>query len=331
MKIRKLLSKLSAYILHLYGRSRRTPRKPWTTGENFSDTFRKDIELHARMLKHRNNVVLMSYGGSAVLFIVFAEWMAYYLDMVMHHGFLPLLIRGLFYIATTLALWAFLLRSNRRLVGKLMRENLEHYESILLAYDSALSLKDKYTGGHGRRVAYYATMIAEALGVPPGEVESIRQAALLHDIGKIGIPDKILTKRGKLSTEEISVIQAHPNLGADIVERISGLKEVAPIIRYHHERFDGKGYPARLKGADIPFSARITAVADALDTLTSDRPYRKSLPLAKTLDEIRRCSGTHFDPAIVTIVSEESFVRKLEDVWKQRNEIANSKLKSDYF
>lgn len=291
---------------------------------NTTGSFAKDIKLHARVLEHRDNVVLMIYGGSAVLFIVFAEWMAFYLDMVTHYGFLPLLLRALFYIATTLALWAFLLRSNRRLVGKLMRENLEHYESILLAYDGALSLKDKYTGGHGRRVAYYATMIAEALGIPPGEVEAIRQAALLHDIGKIGIPDKILSKRRKLSREEISVIQDHPNLGADIVERTSGLKEVAPIIRYHHERFDGNGYPARLRGADIPFSARIIAVADALDTLTSDRPYRKSLPLAKTLDEIKRCSGTHFDPVIVSIISKKSFVRKLGNVWKQRNEIANT-------
>jgi len=167
-------------------------------------------------------------------------------------------------------------------------------------------------------------MISEALGLNPQEVEDIRHAALLHDIGKIGIPDKILTKRRKLSSEEISVIQAHPNLGADIAERISGLKQLAGIIRYHHERFDGSGYPAQYSGTDIPFSARIIAVADALDAVTSNRPYRQSLPFAKALEEIRRCSGTYFDPTIVTIVSDESFARKLENTWKQRSLVENT-------
>lgn len=154
-----------------------------------------------------------------------------------------------------------------------MQEKRQGYKSILLAYDSALALKDVYTGGHGHRVARYSRLIAEALGLPDAEVDAVSEAALLHDLGKIGIPDNILTKPDHLTLGEYAEVQKHSAAGAEILHSIPPLRHHAMAVRHHHERFDGSGYPDGLRGQNIPFAARIIAVADAFDALSSNRSY----------------------------------------------------------
>jgi putative nucleotidyltransferase with HDIG domain len=255
----------------------------------------------ARHLQRRDRNILLLYGLSGFVVVGLAERL----------GMAPLLARGIVYLLLTTALWAVLLRANRRLVGNLMRDKQAGYESLLLAYDKALGLKDAYSGGHGRRVALYANRIAGAMGLPQAEANAVREAALLHDIGKIGVADAILTKPGELTAEEFNAIRQHPVRGAEIVEAIPLLSHHAPAVRHHHERFDGSGYPAGLAGHDIPLAARIIAVADVLDALTSDRSYRGSLPLDAAVAEIGRAAGKQFDPEIVGVISSEAFLHDL--------------------
>jgi HD-GYP domain-containing protein (c-di-GMP phosphodiesterase class II) len=250
-------------------------------------------------LQRRDRYALLFYLISGATIMVAGEAAAFYLGIADRYGFIPLLLRGIIYLLLTMALWAALLRVNRRLVTGLMNEKRQGYESILLAYDSALSLKDTYTGGHGRRVAHYTRLIAGAMGLPEAEVDSIGQAALLHDLGKIGIPDRILTKPERLTREEFAVVQKHPAAGADILRTIAPLRRHAKAVRHHHERFDGSGYPDGLRGTDIPVAARIIAVADAFDALGSNRSYRRGVSAEQALDIIAQAGGSHFDPEIV--------------------------------
>jgi len=174
--------------------------------------------------------------------------------------------------------------------------------STIYALAATVDAKDHHTYGHSKKVAQYATRIAEALGYPKERVESIRAAALLHDIGKIGISDQLLRKPGPLSTEEWEPIHAHPNLGVAIVKHVDRLKGSLAAIQYHHERYDGTGYPTGLKGDNIPLDARILAIADAYDAMTSPRPYRnKELTPEQALEELKRCAGTQFDVGIVDV------------------------------
>lgn len=181
-------------------------------------------------------------------------------------------------------------------------ENAKLYEDLKASFQqtikglaSAIDKMDRYTAGHSERVAAYAQVLAIKLGLPEHEVEIARQAALMHDIGKIGCVMN-LNKPGKLSQEEYEVFKKHPGYGKDILEPITFLHPLIPGVHLHHERWDGRGYPLGLKGRDIPLLARIIAVADTYDAMTSDRAYRKALPHEVAVAEILRCASSQFDP-----------------------------------
>jgi diguanylate cyclase (GGDEF)-like protein/putative nucleotidyltransferase with HDIG domain len=176
--------------------------------------------------------------------------------------------------------------------------------SIIYALAATVDAKDHYTYGHSRKVSEYAVSLAEALRLPEDTVHNIRAAGLLHDIGKIGVPDSILTKPEALEQKEWEPIRTHPELGVEILKHVTDLSRCLPAILHHHENWDGTGYPQHLKGEAIPLEARILSVADAYDAITSPRPYRTQLTLKDALGELRRCSGTQFDPALVPVFCE---------------------------
>lgn len=160
--------------------------------------------------------------------------------------------------------------------------------------------KDKYTRGHSDRVSEYSVLIGKKLGLSDEDLNTLKIGGLFHDIGKIGVPDSILLKDTKLSDDEYSQIKSHPSIGAHILSTASIFQNLIPIVKHHHERFDGNGYPGKLKGEEIPFLARIAAVADTFDAMTSKRTYRDALPLEVVISEIEKCSGTQFDPKIAS-------------------------------
>lgn len=172
-------------------------------------------------------------------------------------------------------------------------------EELLLALSQVTDLRDPDVNGHSQNVARYAVLIAQELGLTPERVEAVRKAALLHDIGKLGVPEAILFKPARLNAQEYSVVKQHSALGAEIVDNCRSLRNLAPFIRHHHEWFDGRGYPAGLSGAEIPLEARILSVADAVEAMASDRPYRAGLDGAAILAELHRNMGSQFDPAVV--------------------------------
>ena len=173
--------------------------------------------------------------------------------------------------------------------------------SAIYALASTVEARDPYTYGHSRKVNSYAVALAEAIGLSPDEVSRVSTAALLHDIGKISVPDKVLNKKGKLSEEDWEAIKAHPRLGANIVGNIPNLVPCLSGILYHHERWDGSGYPEGLKGEEIPIEARILCIADSFEAMTSARPYRPALCREKAIKELRRCTGSQFDPYLVEV------------------------------
>ena len=173
-------------------------------------------------------------------------------------------------------------------------------EELLLALANLIDLRDPYVFGHSEHVASYASLIAEELGLTGERVELIRKAGLLHDIGKFGVPESILLKPSQLKAEEYLVIEQHPAIGGEMVEKIHSLQPLVPMIRYHHERYNGKGgYPDGLQGEDIPLEARIICLADAVEAMASDRPYRRAMDNQEINREIRKNSGTQFDPKVV--------------------------------
>jgi putative nucleotidyltransferase with HDIG domain len=174
-------------------------------------------------------------------------------------------------------------------------------DMILQALGDALDLKDRETEGHSRRVTAFTMAIARAMGLPPDQVATIARGAFLHDIGKMAIPDKILNKPGKLDVEEMAIMKEHCFKGYQIVKKIPFLVEASEIVYSHQERFDGSGYPRRLKGNEIPLGARIFSVADTLDAITSDRAYRAARPLSAAREEIQVWSGRQFDPEVVEV------------------------------
>jgi putative nucleotidyltransferase with HDIG domain len=173
------------------------------------------------------------------------------------------------------------------------------YMLTVRALASAVEARDAYLARHAERVADYGLRIAAAAGMQLGENSQIEFGFILHDVGKVAVPDAILFKPGPLTPEERTIIEQHPVRGAEIVRDIEFLGAARDVIRWHHERWDGTGYPDRLAGTDIPLSARVFAVADALDALTSDRPYRRASSLPQARLAIVRDSGTHFDPDVV--------------------------------
>jgi putative nucleotidyltransferase with HDIG domain len=195
-----------------------------------------------------------------------------------------------------------------------LREALQQiersYEVTLQALGAAIDLRDNETAGHSQRVCRYSLEIAQALGWSEKQLSGLARGAYLHDIGKLGIPDGILLKPGPLSTDERTVMQRHVEIGFNLVADIPFLAGAAEIILTHHERYDGSGYPCGLKGDDILPSARIFAIADSFDAITSDRPYRRASSFESGRAIIRNCSGTQFDPQAVN-----AFLAIDEAVW----------------
>jgi putative nucleotidyltransferase with HDIG domain len=172
-------------------------------------------------------------------------------------------------------------------------------QDLIETLAAVIDARDVFTYGHSIRVTSYALAIAKEMGLPEEEREMIRKAGLLHDIGKVGISERILTKKGTLTQDERYILEQHPTLGEEILARVKDMKELADIVGSHHERYDGKGYPYGRKGEEIPLAGRILGVADALDAMLSDRPYRPGMNLLQALIEIRRNAGTQFDPYVV--------------------------------
>jgi putative nucleotidyltransferase with HDIG domain len=198
----------------------------------------------------------------------------------------------------------------------LQEEVRRSYRATLEALLAALDTRDTETEGHSERVAAYTMLIAQQLNLSEAELQHIEYGALLHDIGKIGVPDHILYKPGPLTPEEWEVMKQHPVIGYKMCMKIEMLRPAAPIVLHHHERWDGRGYPYGLNGAEIPLGARIFAIADTLDAMTSDRPYRKALSFAQAREEIERCAGSQFDPELVRVFLElpEEQLRAIREV-----------------
>lgn len=192
------------------------------------------------------------------------------------------------------------------------KELQETYRSTLEALGSALDTRDVGTEAHSRRVHGYALATAREHRVPEADLTDLAHGVLLHDIGKIGIPDAILLKPGPLTPEEWQIMRRHPEIGKALIEKIPFLRGAVPIVFAHHEKWDGTGYPRGLRGADIPLGARIFMVVDAFDAMTFDRPYSRAKPFDVAKVEIKRCAGTHFDPAVV-----ESFFRVPEPLLEE--------------
>jgi hypothetical protein len=187
------------------------------------------------------------------------------------------------------------------------------YEATVSALCQAVETKDFYTRGHSDRVSRGSVMIAREIGMHGERVEALRYAGMLHDVGKLGVPTKVLQKTGKLTEEEYAAIQLHPMRGLDIVREIGFLDEALAGIMHHHERIDGRGYPMGLAGDEIPEFARVLAVADAFDSMTSTRSYRGARPVHQAIAELRKWSGTQFDPAFV-----DAFVAAIKrEGWQQ--------------
>jgi len=217
---------------------------------------------------------------------------------------------------------------NRNLEAKVRertKQLAEKHQELRLAYvqtiralAEAVDAKDAYTRGHSERVGVYASKIAREMSFPKEFIERVYIAGLLHDVGKIGVPDRIITKPDRLTDEEYEEIKKHPEIGAKILEPVTFLADVVPCVRHHHEWYDGseRGYPYRLRGDDIPLPSRVILVADTVEAMTSDRPYRKALPLDVVVRELHAYSGTQFDPVVVQAMlallerEGEGFLRK---------------------
>jgi HD-GYP domain-containing protein (c-di-GMP phosphodiesterase class II) len=176
---------------------------------------------------------------------------------------------------------------------------LKNYMGTMESLAGAVEARDPYTGGHSRRVEGLSTAMSRQLKLSEDQALRLERAGELHDIGKIGIPETILTKPATLNPDEWGVMKEHPVLGAELIERVPFLVDVAPIVRHHHEHFDGSGYPDGLAGSAIPMEARILAIIDAFDAMISSRPYRDALEPSEAVRRLKRGSGTQFDPIVV--------------------------------
>ena len=209
-------------------------------------------------------------------------------------------VKGLFFILASAGLILFLQRRDLGRVDHSARELATAYERTIEGWSRALDLRDKETLGHSSRVSSQTLQLAAALGMSEEELVHVRRGSLLHDIGKMGIPDQILLKPGPLSDQEWVIMRLHPTFAHQLLEPIEYLRPALAIPYCHHEKWDGSGYPRGLKGEEIPLAARIFAVVDVWDALTSDRPYRPAWSPERALEQIRNDAGRHFDPQVVS-------------------------------
>ncbi len=196
----------------------------------------------------------------------------------------------------------------------ILKDLKELFYKTIKSISSALDAKDPYTHGHSLRVTLYSIILAKELNAPEDQLEMIETAGLLHDIGKIAIPESILCKPGKLTDEEFVVMKSHSLNSEKLISSIKKLNEVSPGVKHHHERWDGRGYPDHLAGEDIPFAARIIAIADTYDAMTSTRSYRTALDHDIAIQEIQKCAGAQFDPNLAQkFVEIEGIIRAAKD------------------
>ena len=215
--------------------------------------------------------------------------------------------------------------SQMNLIRKINTELKETYYKLEQAYMESIETlrftveaKDTYTRGHSDRVSEYSVLIGKKLGLSDEDINTLKVGGLFHDIGKIGVPDSILLKNAKLTDDEYSEIKNHPSIGAHILSNATIFRDALPVVKHHHERYDGNGYPGKLKGEDIPLLARIAAVADSFDAMTSRRTYRDSLDLDFVKAEIEKCKCTQFDP-----ICADAFLDILNTEFEKIEEIRN--------
>ncbi len=220
----------------------------------------------------------------------------------------------LYYIAESFNTMADIMQEliveNENKVQELHSKNVElsnANKDLIASLVSAIEAKDKYTLGHSQRVSEYAAELAKRMKLPEEKVEEIRVAGMLHDVGKIGIADDILCKPSKLTNEEYEEVKKHPAIGSWILNTLDLSETTMDAINYHHERYDGKGYPLGLKGKELSLEAQIIALSDAYDAMTSDRPYRKAMSHKDAINEIKRCANTQFNPELVALVENKDF------------------------
>ena len=252
------------------------------------------IVRHRRSLRNRQLIPLFLF----TIIPVFAGSLQFYIHGTSLTGTCIVAIVVLLYCFSILDANELMLLSHQKEIDNL---NLM-VEQTTFALVEAIDAKDNYTNGHSRRVAEYSSLIAEESGKSKAECEKIYLIALLHDVGKIGIPDAIINKKGSLTDDEYATIKSHPKVGKEILSKISISPELSIGASFHHERYDGKGYPFGLKGEEIPEIARIIAVADSYDAMASKRSYRNTLPREKTRSELEKGIGTQFDPQFAKIM-----------------------------
>jgi HD-GYP domain-containing protein (c-di-GMP phosphodiesterase class II) len=184
-------------------------------------------------------------------------------------------------------------------IKELESQILDLRTALVCSFNQLLDLRDLNTGVHSTRLAEWGLRVARDLGVRESCMPDLEMGALLHDIGKIGIPDNILNKPGRLTPEEYEMVKRHPEFGWTVIRKLPGLEQTSLYVLHHHENFDGTGYPARLKACEIPIGSRIVSVIDAFDAMVSSRPYRNGLPLEEAIRRLNEASGTQFDPAVI--------------------------------
>ena len=259
------------------------------------------IKALSKLSETKRHVNWKMFLVSPFVFIIFYSVLDYY-TYVFCSNDANIVVRTLSYVILILFIWAFYVIINNikatddatRAKEEIKTLSVEVMEALAHTIDA----KDEYTKGHSIRVARYSRMLAERLGLSAKDCENVYYMALLHDIGKIGVPNSIINSPSKLTDEEYAVIKTHPGVGYDILAEIKSRPDLSIGARWHHERFDGKGYPDGKKGEDIPFLARIIAVADSYDAMTSNRSYRKYMPQDEVRSEIEKNIGTQFDPDV---------------------------------
>jgi HD-GYP domain-containing protein (c-di-GMP phosphodiesterase class II) len=197
-----------------------------------------------------------------------------------------------------------LLRRQQLQVEGLQNQIRELHSGFVCCLNQLLDLRDLNTGLHSTRLAEWGLLVARSLGVSERDMYGLEMGALLHDIGKVGVPDNILNKPGKLTDEEYEIVKRHPEYGWTVIRKLRGLEQSSLYVLHHHENFDGTGYPAKLKGHETPIGARIVSVIDAFDAMVSARPYRKGMPIPEALKRLHEASGKQFDPSVVKSFTE---------------------------